>query len=71
MTVSKPGMWRKIAGFLVTVLVAAGIVTVITNSLRVLAVFMVVLVLLWAGSTVRHLFAPRPGAVSRSGVLHA
>ena len=70
-TVSKPGMWRRTAGFLVTVLVAAGVVTVITNNLAVLAVFMIVLVVLWAGSTVRHLFAPGSGAVSRLGAMHA
>jgi hypothetical protein len=70
-TVSKPGTWRRMAGVLVIMLVGAGIVTVITNSTAILAVFMAVLVLLWAGSTLRHLFAPRPRAVSRSGAMHA
>ncbi len=70
-TVAKPGMWRRIAGFLVIGLVAAGVVTIITDSLTVLTVFMAVLVVLWAGSTVRHVFAPGPGVVSRSGAMHA
>jgi hypothetical protein len=70
-TVSKPGTWRTIAGFLVTGLVTAGVVTVISNSLAALAVFMVVFVVLWAGSTLRHVFAPRPGTLTRSGAAHA
>jgi hypothetical protein len=70
-TVSKPGPWRTIAGFLVTALVTVGIVTVITNSLGVLAAFMALFVVLWAGSTLRHVFAPRSGAVTRSGAVHA
>ncbi len=70
-TVSKPGTWRRIAGVLVSALVAAGVVTVITNSFAVLAVFMAVLVLVWAGTTLRHLSVPRPGSISRSSAVHA
>ena len=64
-TVSKPGVWRAIAGLLVALLVGAGIVTVITNSDVVLAVFMALLVLLWAGSTLHHLAAAGAGALRR------
>ena len=62
-TVSKPGVWRTIAGLLVALLVGAGIVTVITSSDVVLAMFMALLVLLWAGSTLHHLTAPGAGVL--------
>ncbi len=70
-TVSKPGVWRTVAGLLVALLVGAGIVTVITNSDVVLAMFMALLVLLWAGSTLHHLAAPAARAPMRSGTTHA
>jgi hypothetical protein len=70
-TVSRKGTWRAIAGFMVPCLVIAGIVTVITNSTTVLAVFMALLVVLWAGSTIHHLIAPEPRAVPRAGASHA
>jgi hypothetical protein len=56
---------------MVPCLVIAGTVTVITNSTTVLAVFMALLVMLWAGSTIHHLIAPEPRAVARAGASHA
>ena len=70
-TVSKAGTWRSIAGVLVFIVVAAGIATVITNNATVLTVFMTVLVLLWAGSTLHHLAAPGHRAVTRTRATHA
>jgi hypothetical protein len=69
--VTKAGMWRTIAGVLVPVLVTAGIVTVITNSTTVLAVFMALLVVLWAGSTLHHLVIPADGSMRRAGATHS
>jgi hypothetical protein len=69
--VTKAGMWRAIAGVLVPVLVTAGIVTVITNSPTVLAVFMALLVVLWAGSTLHHLVIPADGSMRRAGATHS
>jgi hypothetical protein len=70
-TVARPGTWRAIAGVLVPTLVAAGIVTVIINNTTVLAVFMTLLVVLWAGSTVHHLVEPARTGVTRPGPTHA
>jgi len=70
-TVSKPGTWRTIAGVLVAVLVASGLLTVITELWAVLAVFMAALVVLWAGTTLHHLFGASPTLTSRTHATHA
>lgn len=70
-TVSRKGSWRAIAGVIVPLLVVAGIATVITNSTTVLAVFMALLAVLWAGSTIHHLLVPEHRAMSLPGTPHA
>ncbi len=70
-TVSKPGTWRTIAGVLVAAVVAAGLLTVITNSWGVLAAFMTVLVVLWAGTTLHHMLRPSPSVITRTHATHA
>jgi hypothetical protein len=69
--VHQTGTWRAIAGVLVPLLVTAGIVTVITNSTTVLAVFMALLVVLWAGSTLHHLVIPVDRSMRHAGATHS
>lgn len=68
-TIAAP--WRTAVSLLVPVLVAAGIVTLVTNSWVALAVFMAALALLWAGTTVRHVMTTAGGATSHTGAAHA
>ena len=70
-TVSKPGTWRTIAGVLVAVLVASGLLAVVTDGWAVLAVFMGALVVLWAGTTLHHLFGASPSVTHRTHATHA
>ncbi len=70
-TATTGGTWRTAVGFMVPVLVAAGIVTVVTNSWVALAVFMGALVLLWAATTARHIVVTPGGATSHTGAAHA
>jgi hypothetical protein len=69
--VHQTGTWRAIAGVLVPLLVTTGIVTVITNSTTVLAVFMALLVVLWAGSTLHHLVIPVDRSMRHAGATHS
>jgi hypothetical protein len=70
-TVAKRGTWRAIAGVLVPMLVVTGIVTVIANNTTVLAVFMALLAVLWAGSTLHHLVTPGRTTITRAGATQA
>jgi len=70
-TVSKPGTWRMIAGVLVAVLVASGLLTVIIDEWAVVAVFMGALVVLWAGTTLHHLYGTSPTIKHRTHATHA
>ncbi len=70
-TVSKGGAWRTTAGIIVPFVVLAGIVAVITNSSTVLGVFIALLVVIWAGSTVHHLLPTGHTTVQRTTTGHA
>jgi hypothetical protein len=70
-TVSSRGTWRTMISLAVTAAVALGVITVVTNNWAMVAIFMVVLALVWAATTARHFMTSARGPVSRRGPAHA
>lgn len=71
MATAAKSTWRNVAGVLVAAVVAAGVVTLIANAWVALAVFIGLLVALWAATTVRHIAAAGRGAVRTTGAAPA
>ena len=71
MATTTKSTWRSVAGVLVAAVVVAGVITVIANGWVTLAVFIGLLLALWAATTVRHIAAVGRGSLPTAGAARA